>query len=196
MDITSYLLGKKSGGGGGGAGNTIEEANLTLNNYISNLTKIPTRYSTYTTDNVTLYTPNSNFYTYLIVKHAVAGGAKYRIYWIQTNNMFALTGQHSIGQYQMKIDMPELSNFKNWNNQISETSSSPFIYRSTTYSSMAECIQAIQSNSTSYSSTSTGISWYGEDIYTNTTIRDLFNEGELYLPAKKISSNETIEVIS
>lgn len=187
--------------GGGGSGDTLEETNQVLNNYVSKLTNIPNTYSTTTQNNVTLYTPVVDYSTYLIIK-ASTSTSSYKIMWLRTNDIYVLTGTGTnavIGGCEFKINFQTPYNYKNWSNNLSIYTRSAYkqYYVSQGYSSVEACIEAIQSNSTTYTLKTDTISgrYFTIPLITNTVVLNENNNWEP-ISAQKISSNETIEVIS
>ena len=197
MDATSYLLGKKSSGGGGGTPKTIDELNTNyVTPFFDYLFNTPSSFDAYTTDRVTLYTPNANYKNYIIYKR----GIYYRVVWTKTN----------VGNYY-KSTNGTISNLivKNyystdtslWDKKVLFNGSSYDGYRTNDLTSIEACISAIQNPSTSYTKVSSAlsdVSLYNEHsvIISNTFIVEDFNDIQTIATPLILSKNETIEVKS
>lgn len=220
MELKSYLLGKKAGGGGttptgtisitengtydvtdkasaevnvsgGGTPSSLNDIQQELRSFISN---IPNNYETYTSDSVTLYTPAQGYNTYFIFKR---NSSQYRIGWLQNNSGIEYDG------YNEFMNGTIVLQFNNYdiNNLIllpAGAAGGTKYYSTSLYSSINDCITALQSNSTTYNSTTQpiqGIIDSGDYIipYTNSFVID---ENNIIVPSQRISKNETIQVIS
>lgn len=201
MDATSYLLGKKQGGGSPTPSekiDTLGKLNEKANEFVNYLLQIPKSYEASTTENTTLYTPNSDYKTYIIVK--ISTGSKYRVYWFLTGaGCNYIDTSHTLYNYNITSDRNNSQPIALWENSLTNANSnfaSLYYYEATT---LDKCVQAIKSSTTTYtSSTNKNIIVYenaSDDIfYSNTFI--INKETGDYITTQKISSNETIEVIS
>ena len=206
MDVFSYLLAKKSSGGGQDTPTPknvaeLNEAMEAAQNYGEYLASIPTTYSTYTSNSVTLYTPNINYKVYCIHKRE---SGKYRIAWFNSHGGLTglmITGSNGVATCYFK-ENSGTSMYFNANNFVIDFTLENYIekfYHSSEYNTLEECIAALQSNSTTYSEYSNGAAGYVADTpymfpYSNTFIFEN-TDGDLST-TKRVSQNETIQVIS
>lgn len=202
MEITSYLLGKKASGGGGeptGKIDTLAKLNEKANELVEYYQTIPSAYTSYTDENITLYTPDETCKTYVIAKRA---NGMYRIFWLKNNIGINFQKSSSIS-YTLRpwylifgqIDNYDLSLYSN---EIMVGLFGLTGYQSSDMSTLNQCLTAIQSNSTTYSNISS-VPYIAKDTnydipFCNTFIID--SELNTLTATQKISSNETIEVIS
>lgn len=186
-DVTNYASANVSVGGT--SPTTISTLNQALED-VMNTYKSQFGESTYdTTDNITLYTPNSAFTYYFIYKRFTS----FRVGWIAGN--FLSVDNTSMSYKQINVNS---SGNNPTNLQISTSLS---VKMMTTYyadfNTYAECLNAIKSSETTYSTKND----YGQDtLYKynnkyiiNTNCKVFDNNGsfkENY--SNKISSNETI----
>ena len=183
---------------GGGTPKTIDDINNTIKQYINHLLSIPETYPTYTNSNVTLYTPSSEYTQYAICKVS----NKYRIYWTLANSIVCRYGTTSLTSAYLKLALnaPTNYNYNNWENALTPGYTNANRYRSDAFDTLEKCLQAIQSNTTSYSLSYGNMSIDFDTPYdiafTNMTFYDMVDDTKEYLTAQKISSNETIEEIS
>ena len=183
-----------------------------MNNFATYLKNYRSNYATGTTDAVTLYAPASN-YTYYYIKKRTDG--KYNIIWSYADTTFINNGNLYMSYYSIqRLGSTPLnpSSQGNATNSVEERtgytpghafinlgtmSSNPYYY-STNYNTLQDALNAIKSNSTSYTlynSASTNISPESpyKVAYTNGFV---FNGDKTINPERKISSNETIEIKS
>lgn len=178
-DITNYILG------------CFDNIDIILQKQVDNR-------PVYTNNAITLYTPDSECQNYVISQKTENA---YRILWLQrpyvTNYQ---TGLLSCGQdYNNNEAVTRANKFSTFTVQLKITNPnySGYGYGSSTYNSVQECIDAIQSNATSY--TKLNNTWWGSlnnsIIYSNTPA--IINEtGSLNIDAiQKLSKNETIVTI-
>lgn len=218
MDVTSYLLGKKSGGptptgtinitengehdvtnyasasvNVSGSVETLEQINNAISTYFQKYINLSEDYPTQTTDSVTLYTPHSSFKTYAITKE----GGLYRINWINTEYMLCKTSTNLYGVF--KVNLPSQNVYDV--NEVRLLTGGTFLtwYRSEyQYHDINDCIQAMQDSTTTYTTRSSN-KMKSEETgqyqipFSNTTIIDI--DAITPLGSQKISSNETIQVI-
>ena len=184
--------------GGGGSVETLNDVNNTIKQYVNYLLSIPETYPTYTNSNVTLYTPDSGYTQYVICKNS----NKYRIYWTLANSILCRYGTTFLTSAYLKLALntPTNYNYNNWGNALTAGYASANRYRSDVFDTLEECLQAIQSNTTSYSLSYGNIPIDFDTPYdiafTNMTFYDMVDDTKEYLTAQKISSNETIQAIS
>lgn len=192
MEITSYLLGKKSSGGGGGSSEiqTLTQLNEKANELVEYYRSIPSTYEVLTDEPTTLYTPNANYKTYTIQRTSNYG---YRVIWWQNGAGIVKNNNDSFNWY-LKFDSLDY-NLQNFNNKITYlTDTNFYIQQSNEYSSMDDCISAIQNNSTTYEQKRvSSVLIRSTTLYSNTFVVDA--QSDTLLSPKKLSSKETIEVI-
>lgn len=184
---------------GGGKTETLAQLNEKANELVAYYRSIPSTYTSSTDENVTLYTPDETCKTYAIVKRV---NGMYRIVWLKNNIGLSLIRSSTI--YYLRpwyINVIQLSNFdlSLYSNEIVLGLYGFSGYRSGDMSSINQCLSAIQSNTTSYSSFSNGYETVSKDTnydvpFCNTFIIDTSLDTQA--TTQKISSNETIEVIS
>lgn len=191
---------------GGGKPSTVEELNVINEGFFQTLLDIPKNYPTYTQDNVTLYTPDVNCQCYVIAKRS---GGKYCVAWFKVKNSDIGLSYRSnynnlaICEFSYVVENSIYEYYKHC--YYDKTG---FLLYRAEYNTIEECIQAIQSNQTTYtkSSSSNGLSIISDVEYIvpycNYAINTNFGAGgaryfnENFISTRKISSNETIQVIS
>lgn len=190
---------ESSGGGTTKATNMaeVQQAVLDLeNNFIQYCWDYTNTYPTYTTEAVTLYTPNESNKRYVIRKRDTN---QYQVVWFPDtilkyaswstiNTIYFRMPQTKIDGMSVTVDS-SLGLF---------TTTSVDVYLSDTFTTTEECIQAMQDSTTTYSSANNllfGSYMEGEYLvpYTNLPCCD---ENLVLIQSQRISSNETIEVIS
>lgn len=187
--------------GGGGGVKTIYEINALnesmandFNNYFANL---PNNYKILTTDSVTLYTPGDpTEYKYYLIQKRPSGN--YRIVWcksprlINTINILPLNISWAIQYLGTPINRYYKININK--------SDKDFVYYSSEYTTIEECIQKLKSNATTYE-TVTNFLGYAADTpdiipYSNVSIyfSNYYDETDEYFvtSSTRISSNENI----
>lgn len=208
-DLSTNAWNKIEAGGGGEpvipTPKSINELNTELadvgNKYGEYLQGVINSYDTYTNNAITIYTPNATHKNYIIYKRQ---NGTYRIIWFNSysglagllmgtssGNLIVSTAKISVSGTNYNV-----SGFTLTSTIASE--GTQYYYSHEAYNNTEECITAIQSNSTSYDST-TGSCIYAADTpndipYSNTFIFKNTN-GELST-TKRISQNETIVVKS
>ena len=186
---------------GGGGIKTIHEINTLnesmandFNNYFANL---PNNYKTLTTDSVTIYTPGDpTEYKYYLIQKRSSG--KYRIVWcnsprlINGSNIYPLTLSWAIQYLGTPIN-------RYYKINVDQTAKD-FVYVSSEYATIEECIQKMKSNTTTYT-TMTNFLAYAADTpdvipYSNVSIyfSNYYDATDEYFitSSTKISSNENI----
>lgn len=165
----------------------LTEFNVSLNNVANTYTK-------YYNTPVTLYTPDT-YYKYYLIRHGYTG---YTIHWFTTNMMFRYVSNmiysyyYNLGVTNYTL-LPETKTYTS----ISTSGANQSNYYSQAYETLEECLQAIQSPTTTYTKVSNN-GWYTvyenefEGIFTNLPMTDNNN----FLTVRRLSSDETIEVIS
>lgn len=197
MDITSYLLGKKSsGGGGGGNAKTINDLNGAISQYITHINNLPSTYEPLTQVSKTLYTPSVAYKHYAIYKNT---GGKYRIAWFMSEVESYILGIRRSGSGGTLINLEGeqffLNAYAGASTSLTYNSVSAKYYSNNEYTTLEECVLAIQNNQTEYTY-STSASYYrlpdeNSIIYSNTAIWNL--QSEEFVNVQRVSSNETIE---
>lgn len=214
---------------GGSQPKTIDELNTaisaaisTYNNYIN---QIPSTYNAHTNDAMTLYTPNENFKNY-VIRHR---NSTYQILWFPNYVYLRNYDSYSYGTTlrfttfsAMVCDylslMPENGNYKlnntqykqmaDYQNRCSTSTNITYAsisselrqaYTSTTYSTLEECINALQDSSTTYSSAGLSPEWgcsSFSNCFTNMVLLNNIsgspNNKDEFLYPTRLSSNETI----
>lgn len=150
-----------------------------------------TNNAVHTNEKLTLYTPNETYKHYIIRKRETG----YSIVWFQPC-IFKSLATNSLNPHLLRFS----SGYNIFNGEKSQTLNADItsvpVYTSTTMS-FEECVNAIQNSSTSYN-TGKGSNWGSlpEDgyivAYTNLPCLDSNNN---LMPIRKLSSDETIEVI-
>ena len=218
MDIQSYLLGKKSGGGGGGGSIKIESLD-DYENYIKKVTdkfddfinSKMSLYPTYTSEEITLYTPDNICKNYIIHKKS---NGKYRIIWtnydyasIFTNTsigflVFTLPNDVLSGGKPRLIDnIKQIQEIKPGSNTLpSESYSISFSYYSTDFDTINDLINAISSSSGNITYTKYNSGFIYSAImdspylitYSNMPIVDTRSNNFDAILSQRISKNEII----
>lgn len=206
MDVVSYLLGKNSGGGGPTIPTTIEEANAHITSAFNDyLNYINTTYLTNkqadTSENITLYTPDSQCKFYVIRKK----DGKYNIVWLNTCfliNRGNLSGSFVKGtlsnDYMSANVIADKLEVGAGANVYMSTSSTGQVgyYSSNNYDTIEDAINAMKNNQTQYTTASS--SSFSNSGLVNSNAIFMQNDSPSYVfrEINKISSNEIIEVIS
>lgn len=178
---------------------TLAKLNEKANELVEYYKTIPSTYTSYTDENITLYTPDETCKTYAIAKRT---NGMYRIFWFK-NNIGINFQKISSTSYNLRawyLIFGQTTNYdlSLYSNKIMVGLFNSTGYQSSDMSTLNQCLTAIQSNSTTYSNIS-GLPYIAKDTnydipFCNTFIID----SELNTPAttQKISSNETIQVKS
>lgn len=162
----------------------------------------PSTYEADSSEAITLYTPDANCQYYGIQKRS---SGNYRIFWtshpilILYNNISRINWGYS-SSYDSSSTTIETTAMKFLPSVLTSGMSGNQFYVSSEYNTLSECVQRLQSNSTSYSvMTNTNGLGYVADTnyvvpYSNITYVDnRVNDGIWPLStSKRISSNETI----
>lgn len=181
-DVTNYASANVNVSGGSETPTNLEPINDLLNEYINYVDNISNSYSTLSNTPTTLYTPNEKNKKYYITKQS---SGVYRIFWGERN--LYKTSTRGAGTLSFAYDFDN-SKFKLTN--------IPSIYRSkTTYKNLESALTAIQSNLTEYETTSFAVPLYGDTYLVDCSNGVIIDKNSTY-GSQKISSNETIEVIS
>lgn len=198
MDLTSYLLGKEAGGGGG----TTIPTNLTEYNqqlvdlrnlYYNYLKNVSNSYPTYTSNAVTLHTPNIDYKNYIIQKRS---DNRYRVVWFAFD--FALCASSSISHCKWQFNYNETSDLDKYPGIFTTNSIRDNFYVSEELSTLNECIEKFLNNELTYSQVTSTTLGYAQDTpykipYSNTAI--IFQTTGETLETQRISKNETIVAI-
>jgi len=173
---------------------TQKHIDYMFNDYVNN-------FAAYTDEPVTLYTPNEKYKHYMI-RARDSGASTFGIIWSQKRfQRLAASGGMVAPAYIRSADFEQLeptpvnNGFLSYYPMSSDTG-----YTSQTYNSFEECLAAIQDPNTVYTYNGSVSSWstYTHDGYkiscSNIPCVDSTIYDELY-PGRRISSNETIEVI-
>lgn len=194
----------------GGSSNPVEpksvvQMNTTINAAISYLSQymagLPSTYATDTTEATTLYKPHNDCSYYIIQKRA---SGKYRVDWTDGpilyldgtniyNFRWALDTAHNSGRNQT-LDTTVI------NVVPTTTSAGQAFYYSEEYDTIAECITKMKNNELTYTQ-STRYLAYSVDTpltipYSNACFIDASQSSKPIIPSKRISSNETIILMS
>lgn len=183
---------------GGGSVDTLAKLNKKANEFFEYALNKPNSYSSSTSEQTTLYTPNENYKSYVIIKKS---NGYYRVLWLKSYYGIGLLNYSS----EMTSPRPLCPNlvsltdysFENLENIINIIKMGVLLdgYETTDETTLSSCLNTIKNSQTSY----TKISAYhylpkGEEIiYSNTFVYD--EENDIFLDLQKISSNETIQVI-
>lgn len=211
MEITSYLLGKKAGGTP--TPQTMTEFGETLTNiyhsYQNYLKGTIANYPTTTSEATTLYTPNEKNKHYIIYK---TSSNKYMAVWVMWDVVRLTTvsqlkyspiqlytyGKDPDGNWSSTISFLQDGNYFN----VFAQDPSKTIYY-VLCDTLEDAINALKSSTTQYSNSLTsggGYSSYSADYvipYTNMVVFDnKVSKTFTQLTSQRISSNETIQVIS
>lgn len=179
---------------------TLDDINSVIENFFSPIINARDSYPVYTQNSVTLYTPGSTYQIYAIHKRS---NGKYRIGWFDSNKIL-VTRQDNTGIITANVAVTAGGNtanlnFLRWDGKIRiyEVSSKNFYY-SPEYDTIAECITAIQSSSTTYTLFSGGCGFVIDTPYyvpyMNSVILDTTDNTFHY--SQRISQDETIQTIS
>ena len=195
---TSFNVGEGSSGG-------IELPEVvtkdTLADYVGQVTPIilnPLLETTntnegYINDNVIIYTPMDTYKYYCIRKNS-----GYNIIWCN-HPILNYDSYNTMSINCLQIGTYEISNGESKPSSVKPYNKTGTYYISGNYNTLDECIQALQNKNTIYTSGSTA------GIYTNTLITETmltpcsnmicFGKNGILTPSRKVSNNETIEVI-
>ena len=181
----------------------------TLHLYQNYLKGTIANYPTSTSEATTLYTPNETNKYYIIVKNQQG---KYLAIWTawdiarittSSNCKFSWIniypyGKNQSGQWSSTVPFLQEDNYFNLLGQDAQ-----YTYYYSAFDTLTDAINGLKSNTTTYSSSlssGVGYSTYSTDYvipYTNMVVFDNKTSGTFtQLTSKRISSNETIEVIS
>lgn len=157
-------------------------------------------FATHTNEPVILYTP-SQYNMYYMVRARDNAGNTWGIVWFPKRVLRLDSAGGSVAPaYIRTADFMQLSDKSKDSGFLSYYPESVDGYYSQNYSSLDECLRAIQDPATTYTKTNSG-NWGTNMIdgyrvaYSNMPVADGTIYDRLY-PGRKISSNETIEVIS
>lgn len=186
-------------------GGTTTVRNLTeLNNEVQNcidsfLNYASTRaeeYYSYTTQSVTLYTPNINNKIYAIRKRT---NGKYQIMWFPETLITIYSSDTEFLTQHITNKNISTNTFIN-NTNYYTIPHTPQTYLSSEFNTLEEAINAIQSNNTVYTATTEYNSWgatrYSQDYFLPFCNWYIRNSNDGIEESQRISTNETIEVIS
>lgn len=172
----------------------LEELNVYVKNYYDTILDLPNNYDALYNEEKTLYTSNADYDTYFIYQNS---NNKYRVVW---NKLQAVYNQWGIALHKYNNDTifgilaPAIDSNTHmlfWKNSSFEAKRSP------EYSTLEECINAIQSNATQYTgvnTTNAAVIDPNKIFYSNAVIYN--DETGTFIIPERISSNETIAVIS
>jgi hypothetical protein len=180
----------------------IEFANSFFSKIDVALNKQVEQREVYTNNAITLYTPNSSCQHYVISQRT---DGYYRVIWFEApygRKLYSSGTFCPCGCDYSRIIYVSGDNFGNLSmtSSLSSGGNSGIAYCSSNYSSVQECIDAIQSNSTAYTqytNTSYNASGNNAIIYSNVSAFDYSVSGQnddfnLITTVKKLSKNETI----
>lgn len=166
-----------------------DEIKKMVDDFVDYYNGLPNSYTTTTSENIVLYTPNINYKKYLIQKRS---NGKYRVVW--TQDIARMINQSDI--YVMNYESSGTGyikggiEFKTFNNK----SSSDTVYYSPEFDTPEICIQKMKDNELTYTSTNSYLSFVRDTPniipYSNSAIYDITQDEFLITPVK-ISSNET-----
>ena len=170
---------------GGGSIETINDVNDIIDDFKTKLDNISSEYQTLTQNPTTIYCPTASSRIYCIFKRK---DNTYRIAWINNANSYIGIGVSSyVLGYKFVIS-----------GTVSFSSVSSRYYSTNSYTTIEDCVNAIESNQTAYTSSSNDNDYKIADknsiILSNGYCVDDTTK-EFIIP-QKISSNETIEVKS
>lgn len=166
-----------------------------LHNFVEGLKENPQSYTTRTTDNITLYTPNSDYQYYIVQKRS---SGKYRVawtiepafYWNNAIYPICIGWNASEARTTPVISTLDVDIFRS-----TEVTTIGNYYVSPEYSTLEECVTKFLSNNISYTYLRNNFLGALADSpyivpYTNCTI--LKADGTIG-ESQRLSSNETIE---
>lgn len=189
---------------GGGSIQSLDDFKGAIQSWNNYLEGLPDTYPAYTNDSVTLYTPNANCKKYAILKLSTG---KYKIIWsidyLMSYSSNILGGYNSSRfLFQIKTKNGVILSDNVALERGGETATNSMYY-SADYTTFEECLQAIQSNATTYTSSQGAqytININGDYAFpcTNAVV---FSWPSTYVVTgpvaeRRISKNETISVIS
>lgn len=196
-DYSDYI---DSISGGGSLPTSVNELAELIVNGIDNINAIPNSYPTYTSNNLTLYTPATDFETYAIYKRT---DGTYRIAWFQKKFLLGIVNSAS-GLDWYLLRCPTTTTSYSWGSYVTTYQTTSIVriatYLSSGYSSIDDCIQAIQSNATAYTYSSSTYLSFALDTpylipYSNGIIYNASVDPTIIIETQRLSQNETIEVI-
>lgn len=162
--------------------------------HVNAFLKRGTEYESLSSDNITLYTPDSACLFYGICKRP---GGTYKAFWTNGHIYLRSTAAFYSGYIIIGGSTNDANLYSNSTASIYFKTGGQ-IYHSAQYSTIEEAINHLKSNTSTYSQTSGSVG-YQEDSPNIIPLSNnlIYNEvtGEL-LQSQRISSNETIEVIS
>lgn len=177
-----------------GAKSLVNALNSVLTNFNVALNNVVNTYTPHYNAPVTIYTPDT-YYRHYLIRHGATG---YFVYWFMDNIMFRyVSNMINPSYFKLNVVNNNLLPSGNTYTQTSVSTQNLNCYQSQVYATLEECLQAIQSPNTTYTSTKVnGFSTYYEKefdgIYTNLPLADNNN----FICVKKISNDITIETIS
>lgn len=167
-----------------------------MNSWVSNILNMPNNYSSLYNEPITLYTPAEGYTKYIIRYRS----SRYSIVWLPDDADIIYIGSSTFGVGYPTFNRVEYNPNISTTNIVSFGIKYPTGYGSVnTYSTLEDCITAMQSPDTSY--TTGGTTGWGHNISKDTlpvipSNMVAYNSSQLELhECSKISSNETIVVI-
>lgn len=173
---------------GGSSAETLDDCTNYLNNYLNSLFSVVEDYNILENEPVILYTPNSDYRSYVIGKTMTGS---YRIGWVKTNEILC-TDVSTTGAVRK-------NNITYSNSRLIYVPGTINWYRSTSvYSSLSEAINALKNSSTEYSLETFDIQAYGNAPYYLTATNTILVRASSQLTdqSQRISNDENIVVIS
>lgn len=163
---------------------TINDVNDIIDNFKTKLDNIPSEYQTLTQTPTTIYCPTANARIYCIFKQK---DNTYKIAWIVNANSYLGIG---VSSYVLgyRFTVSGTASFSNVTARYYSTNS---------YTTIEDCVNAIKSNQTAYTSSSSDSNYKIADknsiiLSNGYCVDDATKE---FIIVQKISSNETIQVI-
>ena len=179
--------------GGGGSVKTLDDLTTTIMQYMNKQKNVPNSYESLYNEPKTIYSPGFAYTKYVVFKDSFG---KYKIAWFSMNNDeyrgWLLDDTYLKGGY---LAFDTGGHYMYYGSETNRQYCGGF-------ATLEECISALQSSETTYTPTSSNIQFniYHSDknsiILSNAFIFDKNNKENINVIVKKLSSNETIEVIS
>lgn len=172
-----------------------------MKEFLTYLKTVPETYDTYTDEPVTLYSPAAGYNNYAI-RYRGSSGGKYCVVWFK-DDVVSLKYGDSSNFYSNNIATRNVYsdniNILNPSDMLLVNTKSTVAYMYSSYASLSQCIEAMKSPTTSYTTSSSGSSWgYVSDssgYMLPVTNMPCFKDNELQ-KGRRISKNETIVVMS
>ena len=176
-----------------GTQSLINTINSVFTEFKNSLNEVINTYTPYCDTSVTLYTPDSS-YKYYLINHTYSG---YTIHWIATNMAVTYTG-NTISLRNLTVTISNSTLYPNVTTtaNISRANAKQTNYYSQTYGTLEECLQAIQSPYTTYTSVSAnGWATASENEFDGIITNLPMVNNSNFIKVRRVSLNETIQVI-